>query len=58
MRPYLKNTHNKKGLVEWLKVQTLSSRHRNTHTHTHTQELSKKLSDTFLSYDNPLPTLG
>jgi ribosomal protein S21 len=25
MRPYLKKTHHKKGLVEWLKVQTLSS---------------------------------
>jgi hypothetical protein len=25
MRPYLKKTHNKKGLVEWLKVLVLSS---------------------------------
>jgi hypothetical protein len=25
MRPYLKNTHHKKGLVEWLKVKTPSS---------------------------------
>jgi hypothetical protein len=28
-RPYLKKTHHKKGLVEWLKVQALSS---NPHT--------------------------
>jgi hypothetical protein len=25
LRPYLKKTHYKKGLVEWLKVQALSS---------------------------------
>jgi hypothetical protein len=25
MRPYLENTHHKKGLVEWLKVLALSS---------------------------------
>jgi hypothetical protein len=25
VRPYLKNTHHKKGLAEWLKVKTLSS---------------------------------
>jgi hypothetical protein len=25
MRPYLEKTHHKKGLVEWLKMKTLSS---------------------------------
>jgi hypothetical protein len=25
MRPYLENTHHKRGLVEWLKVWALSS---------------------------------
>jgi hypothetical protein len=25
MRPYLENTHHKKGLMEWLKVHALSS---------------------------------
>jgi hypothetical protein len=29
MKPYLEKTHHKKGLVEWLKVQALSS-NRNT----------------------------
>jgi hypothetical protein len=28
-RPYLENTHHKKGLVEWLKVKALSSSPRN-----------------------------
>jgi hypothetical protein len=34
MRPYLeKKTHHKKGLVEWLKVEALSSSPSAIHTH-------------------------
>jgi hypothetical protein len=35
-----KNTHHKKGLVEWLKVKALSSSPGATHTHTHTHTKS------------------
>jgi hypothetical protein len=40
MRPYLKNTHHKKGLVEWLKVKALSS---NPSTSRKKKEIKKKL---------------
>jgi hypothetical protein len=36
LRPYLKKTHHKKGLVEWLKVKALSLNSRTTKkSHTH-----------------------